>query len=273
MNRLQKKCVIATVGIHLLLVVILIVGPAFFNPKPKVDDAQMLDVIPADLIDAAFNSGVKNATPPSPQSNVQPQPPQPQPQQQPVPPAQKPPEPKPSIVDEVKKYFKPEPKPEPVKPAPKRVEIPKHTIQPNLTLTSRSSAKSVSNPRDTRAISSAIKNLRKNLKPGTVVDAPGSSTVAYASYKDALATIYYDAWITPNNAADSGANTMVKIVVASDGTVISSRIVTPSGDSNIDASVQRALDRVNSVPPLPDKSKAQQEFTMSFNLKTKQMLE
>ena len=61
MNRLQKKCVIATAGIHLLLLLILLVGPAFFNPQPKPDDTQVLDVIPANLIDAAFNSGVRGA--------------------------------------------------------------------------------------------------------------------------------------------------------------------------------------------------------------------
>ena len=66
MNRLQKKCVIATAGVHLLLLLILIVGPAFFYSKPKADDLQVLDVIPANLIDAAFNSGVANATPPPP---------------------------------------------------------------------------------------------------------------------------------------------------------------------------------------------------------------
>ena len=64
MNRLQKKCVIGTAGIHLLLIVILFVGPAFFYSKPKADDLQVLDVIPANLIDAAFNSGVANAAHP-----------------------------------------------------------------------------------------------------------------------------------------------------------------------------------------------------------------
>ncbi len=52
MNRLQKKCVIATAGFHLLLLVILFVGPAFFNARQKPDDSQVLDVIPANLIDA-----------------------------------------------------------------------------------------------------------------------------------------------------------------------------------------------------------------------------
>ena len=66
MNRLQKKCVIITVGIHLLLLLILMVGPAFFYSKPKADDLPVLDVIPANLIDASFNSGVANAQPPPP---------------------------------------------------------------------------------------------------------------------------------------------------------------------------------------------------------------
>ena len=52
MNRLQKKCVIATAGFHLLLLVILFVGPAFFNEKPKADDSPVLDVIPANLIES-----------------------------------------------------------------------------------------------------------------------------------------------------------------------------------------------------------------------------
>lgn len=65
MNRLQKKCVIGTAGIHLLLFLILIIGPAFFNQQPKTDNT-VLDVIPANLVDDALNSGVKDAQPPQP---------------------------------------------------------------------------------------------------------------------------------------------------------------------------------------------------------------
>ncbi len=101
---------------------------------------------------------------------------------------------------------------------------------------------------------------------------PGSGSVAYASYKDALGSIYYDAW-TPEGAGNDEANTFVKITVAADGTVINARITTPSGDQKMDDSVQRTLQRVASVPPLPDKSKVQQEFTIMFNLKAKRMLE
>ncbi len=35
MNRLQKKCLMATVGVHLLLIVILLVGPAFFYSEAE----------------------------------------------------------------------------------------------------------------------------------------------------------------------------------------------------------------------------------------------
>ena len=105
-----------------------------------------------------------------------------------------------------------------------------------------------------------------------MVDAPGSGSVAYASYKDALGSLYYNAW-TSEGAGNDEANAFVQITVASDGTVIDARIITPSGDEEMDTSVQRALQQVTSVPPLPDKSKVQQDFTIMFNLKAKRMLE
>ena len=66
MNRLQKKCLIVTTGFHLLLIVILLVGPGFFSAKPKPDDAQVLEIIPDTLINEAMSSGVKDAKPPPP---------------------------------------------------------------------------------------------------------------------------------------------------------------------------------------------------------------
>ena len=115
MNRLQKKCLIATVGVHLLLLLILIVGPAFFAPRPKADDLQVLDVIPANLIDAAFSSGVANAAPPPPAPVTPPTPPTPPP---PVP-VVVPPAPVPEPVKPVRNVEKPDLKPvEPVAKPP-----------------------------------------------------------------------------------------------------------------------------------------------------------
>jgi TonB family protein len=280
MNRLQQKCVIATAGIHLLLLLVLVFGSAFFSPRPKPDDTQLLDVIPANLIDAAFNSGVKNATPPAPAPVTvpppQPVPPAPVIQPTPPPPAPKPVEPPPTLLERAEKFFKPEPKPEPAKPAPEKAETQPHKIQVNTQRVSRVPPKNTATDnsrKNTAAINTALKNLQKNLSRGTVVDTPGTSTVAFGSYRDALATIYYNAWVTPDNAVNDEADAIARITVASDGTVVTSRIVTPSGDAKVDDSVRRALDRVSSVPPLPDKSKSEQEFTIDFNLKTKRMLE
>src|SRR5208282_1354330 len=162
MNRLQKKCAIVTVGFHLLLLVILIVGPGFFAPKPKAD-LQILDVIPANLIDAAFNSGVRNAQPPPPVVQPAPQPP--------APPKVETPEPSKEIV----KALTPEPKPE---------EKPK--IQINTQLVTRTAPKNSPAPdnsrQNARAIKNALQNLRHNLSSGTTIDLPGNSSVAYADY-------------------------------------------------------------------------------------------
>ena len=54
MNRLQKKCVIATAGFHLLLLVILLSARLFLRRRTKPDDHAVLDMIPANLIDAAL---------------------------------------------------------------------------------------------------------------------------------------------------------------------------------------------------------------------------
>ena len=76
MNRQQKKCLIATVGFHLLLILILFVGPGFFSQRPKPDNTQLLDVIPSTAVEAALNSGVKSAQPPPPAPPIiQPPPP------------------------------------------------------------------------------------------------------------------------------------------------------------------------------------------------------
>ncbi|MGA3164109.1 MAG: TonB family protein [Verrucomicrobiota bacterium] len=263
MNRLQKKCFMATVGVHLLLVVILLVGPAFFAPKPKADDFHVLDVIPANLIDAPFNSGVRNVQPPPPAPVVTP------PQPQPTPPAPKPVEPPPTLAQTLEKIFKPEP----VKPAPNTTRPP--NIQINTQLVTRTAPKNVpDNAQQARALRNAIQNLKKKFAPGTVVDMPGNSGgAAYANYRDVIASIYYEAWTPPGNADNDEANTKVSITIANDGTVISARIITPSGDIHVDASIQRTLERVTFIAPFPKGApEKERTYIINFNLKAKRLL-
>lgn len=274
MNRLQKKCVIATGAAHLLLLTILVVGPAFYNPKPKASNAQILTFISPNLIDGPSSGGRPDAvTPPpqpvvqQPQSTVQPPPPLPQPVQPPP----KPVEPQRSFLS---RLFTPEPvKPAPPKPPENQTPQIKINTQRVTRATSKNTATQPTPQRNTQAINSALKALEKNLSHGTVVDTPGNGGAASTNYKDALATIYYNAWVTPNDAANDQADVIVKITVARDGTVLTSRIITSSGDAKVDDSVQHALNQVSSLPALPDQSKAEQEFTIDFNLKTKRMSE
>jgi colicin import membrane protein len=275
MNRLQKKCVIATAGIHLLLLLVLVFGSAFFSPRPKPDDTQLLDVIPSNLIDAAFNSGVRGATPPAPAPVVTP-PPQPAPPTPAVQPAPQPPQPKavetpPTIPERLKELFTPEPSPEPVKPAPKKAESKTHQIQISTQRVARvaprtSATTTTDDSQQTaRAISSAIRNLKRNFSPGTEIEMPGDSTVAYANYASVVKSIYDRAWTLPDTIAGD-ENITVKVTIASDGTVISSRIIERSGDTPVDASVQRALDRVTFIAPFPEgSSDKQRTYTINFN--------
>jgi TonB family protein len=256
MNRLQKKCVIVTAGIHLLLLLILIVGPAFFSPRPKADDLQVLDVIPAKLIDASFSSGVANAQPPPPAPVTPPTPPPPVPVVTPPPP----------VPDKVVKA-------EPVKPpdklSPDNLKPVTRTVPKNLPTANNSQQQQ----RQARAIRSVLRNLKSNLTSSTTIDMPGNSSVAYANYATVVKSVYEQAWILPNDVSDN-ANTKVSVTIANDGTVISAQIITPSGDAGLDASVQRTLERVKLIAPFPEgATEKERTYIINFNPQVKRLLE
>ena len=287
MSRQQKKCLIATAGFHLLLILILVVGPGFFSRRPKPDNTQLLDVIPTTAVEAALNSGVKSAQPPPPAPPlIEPPPPvvvPPPPQSAPPQPAPEPVKPEPTLVEKMKDFFKPEPvipsqddSPKPVEQKPKH----EHPIKVDLSTVKRTDVprttprKTTDDNREAQrradAIKTAVRNLENNFTSSTKVDMPGTSSVSYASYASIIKSIYTREWMPPDNAANDEANTKVRIVVASDGTVISSQIVEPSGDSSVDNSVQRTLDRVTFIAPFPEGSTEKQKtFIINFNLKAK----
>jgi TonB family protein len=291
MNRLQKKCVIGTVGIHLLLFLILIVGPAFFNPQPKVDNTQVLDMIPANLVDAAVNSGVRGAQLPQPTPvQPQPQPPPPQPQYSPPPPriAQPPPpaptpSPSPSLIKEFERYFASKPTPS-VKPDMTPVERPvKHqdtddNIKISLTKVKRTPQKNSSpdNAADARELNKELRTLKTSLSSSTKIDLPGNSSASEASYVSALQSVY-DRALRPNvpeQAASGSEKTIVKVTIASDGTVISSEIISPSGDPAWDNAVQRTLNQVTYIAAFPEgATEKERSYNLGFSPDIERSLE
>jgi len=285
MNRLQKKCLVAAAGTHLLVLVVVLCS-AFITSKPKPDDSQVLDVIPANLIDAVFNSGVKGAKPPPPTPIVNPPTPQP-----PTPEPPKPvviPPPKPETVTPPDKIqpedLKPADLPEP-KPKPKP-----HEITPDLTpvvhkVTDDSAAEAAKaakaavreekRAREARlkAIRAAATAIKENASSATDVELPGNSTEAYANYASIVKSVYTQAWTPPGDTASDDANVKVSVTIANDGRVINAHIVGPSGDGSVDRSVQRTLDRVSQIAPFPDGAKEKERtYIINFNLKAKRML-
>jgi len=281
MNRLQKKCVIGTVGIHLLLFTILIVGPAFFNSEPKTDNTQILDVIPANLVDAAVNSGVQNARPPAPAPMTAPQPPQqplppmpPLPQRIVQPPAPAP-EPTPTFADRLAEFFRSHPTPPTpdvtpdTRPVQKPAKPHQENIQVSTQLVKRTTPKNsphTDNSQNQREINNTLRSLSHSLSSATTVDVPGNSSAAYANYGDVVVGVYHSAWTPPDGMASDNVTVIFKVTIARDGTVISAHIVTPSGDPNVDAAVQRMLDRVTFIAPFPeDSDDKQRTYPIEFN--------
>ena len=284
MNRLQKKCLIATAGFHLLLVLTLVFGSAFFTSHPKPDDSTVLDVIPANVIDAAFSSGVKSAQPPAPTPIVKPPEPTPQPPQppQPKPEPVKPPEPEPVKPQKLPpEDLKPvEPVEKPAKTEPKKIEV---NLKPVVHIVSkvtpdtseadaaRAAAKEAK--RRAAAIAKAVTSISKNASSATTVEMPGTGSVSYANYASVVKSVYEQAWTPPDDTASDDAITRVSVTIGSDGAVITSRILDPSGDARVDASIQRTLDRVTFVAPFPDGAKEKERtFIINFNLKAKRLL-
>ena len=292
MNRLQKKCLIATAGCHLLLVLVIIFGAAFFTSHEKPDDTQLLTVIPANLIDAAFNSGVKAAQLPAAKPVVQPPAPQPTPTPpQPTPPPPKPVVTPPTLVEKVEKFFKPEPKKVPtedLKPVDNTEPTPKtHKIKVDLTKpvvrntpkvtpdTSEADAREAAKEakRRAKAIANAARAIKENSSSATTVEMPGTGSVSYANYASVVKSVYEQAWAPPDDTSSDDANTRVSVTISRDGSVITSRILDASGDARVDDSVRRTLDRVTFVAPFPDGAKEKERtFIINFNLKAKRML-
>lgn len=307
MTRLQKKCFVASTGMHGVLLLIL-VGSSAFRDKPVEKDIPILTMIPQNILDKAGAGG--GSPEPATAAPPQPAPPTPQPAPtmvhtappappQPVAPAPIPepverphprervreraPEPEPEISREAttprpshKATHEIHPTFDPVTPTTHRKTKvkPADSEQQDAQAAERAAARAQARARN--AVAQALDDMAANVKnsgaQGTVVDMPGQGGgEAFAGYETVIYNAYYHAWIAPDSVADKLAATGVKIVVARDGTILSAEIVSPSGERPLDKSVERALRAVMKLPPFPSGAHDEQRsFLIRFNLESKE---
>jgi TonB family protein len=286
-NPLQKKCVFATAGGHLLLLVILILGPGFFRRTSPTTEPPVLKTIPVGAVEDALTRGTAQNPPPA--ALVQPV----TPPTQPAPEAPKPLVETPKPVEPVKPVVTPKPvEPETpeqptTEPSPVPVKPKVHEINVDL---SHPVVRPVKNKPDTSAEDErkaqaeaeaaarkralAIKRITQGLANGlsssTEVDVmPGSSSVATVNYGQLVQSIYDKYYVAPDNAGVNAASPKVHVVIGRDGTVISAHITEPSGNRAVDESVQRVLDRVKMIQPFsPNAKEDQREYNITFDLTT-----
>ena len=121
----------------------------------------------------------------------------------------------------------------------------------------------------------AAASIGKNLSSPTTIEdfGPGGGGPSYANYAATVKKIYEEAWQEPDDATTEDAITKVTVTIGSDGYVLSSHISRSSGDSQVDRSVQRTLDRVRFIAPFPDGAKEKQRtYIIHFNLRAKRGL-
>ena len=299
MNRLQKKCFIASIAAHLLLLAVALFGSALM-PAPKAQDFTPITMIdPALLTDGKTSGGNPNAvTPPSqstqtpvsapPTPPAAPPPPKTQPEHEETP---KPPEPRHPVVAR---------DPEPVVPrdpqGDKPVKPPKPAFTPDeLKLVKRSNSKKpkTDDQTDSKAQQDAerrrqdnerrnqiakqfgtiVRRLDNGLSSSTDVVMPsgsGDGGPAAQNYRDAVASIYTQAWSPPADLEDELATVNVSVTIDREGNVVSAHITKHSGNSSMDQSIQNTLEKVTYIAPFPATAKEQQRtYTIKFNLQAK----
>ena len=275
MDRLQKKCFIASTGLHLLLVAILFLGSAFLGKQEKPVTLPYIDIIPLKVIDAPFvGGGNPNAKPPPPAPQVVQAPPvQPAPQPPPPEPAKETPQTKPD-TDSLEANDKPR---RPQINTQAVVSRKREKSNPNVMSKEMSQAQARADAARAAQVQGILQSLKDGRSSGTTIDIQGPGGEAYAGYEIVLQSIYkrsYDEVLsTTSDVADNNASAEVSVTIERSGNVTASRIVTPSGNPALDRVVRRVLSKVTFIRPFPEGSKdSERTFNIIFDLKSKRAI-
>jgi TonB family protein len=294
MTRLQKKCMVFSLGLHGLLMVILFASAGFGSRPDTTEDLHILTMIPANIVDRAGAGGgatVVNQTPQPPaqqhvQSQPQPQPvhveqahveaarptPRSVPDTSHVKPA--PDEAKELALDAKPKISKPHPQHE-VKVTYQQANSSKSAKKTETTQSSENTANAKAQrlKKIENSLAELASGVRKSGSSDPIVDTEGiGGGEAFAGYRDTVFTYYYRAWIQPDNASSGLTVPEAKVTIARDGSIISAELVQPSGDKPLDRSVERALRAVTKLPPFPASTQeTERTYMIRFKLEGKEL--
>jgi len=293
MTRLQKKCMMFSLGLHGLLLVILL-GSAGFGSRPEQTELEIITLIPANIVDRAGSGGGTpgvSVTPPPPapaHAPAQPQPPAVHVEQARAEAVRATPPPRPEIkhplpAPDDTKQLALESKPKTSNRPPRHeVQIsntPAHAAtsakKPQTNQSSQSSARAAA--RRLKEIENALADLASDVRSSgsqsQVVDVAGiGGGEAFAGYRDAVFSAYYNAWITPDHAANRMGAVDAKVTIARDGSIMTAELVLPSDDKALDRSVERALREVTKLPPFPTSTQdTQRTYVIRFSLEAKEL--
>lgn len=289
MNRLQKKCFIGAMSLHCLLMLALAVGPGFFSRETE-ESLAVITFEPGMLTDEKISGGG------SPRQAVQPQ--QPVAPPTPTTPPVAPPQTQTEKVERVEPV-KPEPEKikrtdpdtintKPEKPKTREVQISQKVVKIPRSNTQQSSRNTLNtsdpNAKANEAFQKAIAKAGNNISSGisssakiSMSDGPGGGGVSYANYAQEIQRRYkaaYDrALQAAGDIADGQTSVETSVVILSDGTVVTSSIVKPSGNMALDNLTRRVLDSIREVPPFPAGAKdSRRTFNIIFDLKPRNSL-
>jgi TonB family protein len=280
MSRLQQKCLIASTAFHSLLLLLLVVGPAFLSRPEPTFDLPLLDVIPTKVVDAAmYGGGDPNAKPPPPPPAENPTPvvAPPVAAVKPAPPAPQEPTPKPAPTVEAAPRSAPEittEKPKVSSSGSSSIKVSKTTVKVKPGAAARTpkpgAEDAVAAQRAASQVASQFSRLTSRLGEAldarTTIGIPGPGGEAFANYGQVVISIYEQAWLKPGGIEDP-VTVKATVVIARDGRVLSAQITQPSRNRAVDDSVEQVLERVKSVRPFPEESKDEtRTFNLSFEL-------
>ena len=270
MTRLLKKCFFLSVGLHVLLVAVLILGAAFLVTQPEKVPAVLSMIAPSEL-ENLLNPPVPaqtkpNINQPSAVRHTQVTPPRPPVKPIVQPPRVTPPKPKPTPRPKNPTPTKPKPKPKSTAKTPSQIRVNIGNPKNHTNKTRPTPSRPVNPAVSSKEVSNALKGLN-NLSAKINVQVSGSNRAAFATYAQHVVAVYRRAWqpLIPKNLARTRI-AEVSVTIDRSGRVIRASITRRTGDAALDKSVQRALDKVRSVgKSFPSGSRdAQRTFILDF---------